>query len=131
MTRALIPGGAHCASPQAPSSELDHGRGRHCTGRALRAWRAPQRIVLIDCLTLWPSNLLFTGNAAFPGVGPVALPLTIIREHYPDFGPPLAYRKLREVHGIVLRKETVRKLMSNGGLRGRADSNRRQRSSLA
>lgn len=49
-----------------------------------------------------------------PGVANLAL--TIIRDRYPDFGPTLACEKLREVHGIVLAKETVRRLMSEAGL---------------
>lgn len=49
-----------------------------------------------------------------PGVAQMAL--NIIRERYADFGPTLACEKLREVHGIVLGKETVRKLMSEAGL---------------
>ena len=35
---------------------------------ALSRWCAPQRVVLVDCLTLWLSNLLFSGDAR-PGVG--------------------------------------------------------------
>ena len=42
--------------------------------------------------------------------------LTIIRERYADFGPTLACEKLRECHGLVLSKETVRHLMTDGGL---------------
>jgi hypothetical protein len=42
--------------------------------------------------------------------------LAIIRDRYPDFGPSLACAKLRKVHGLVLVKETVRKLMSDVGL---------------
>ena len=41
--------------------------------------------------------------------------LTVIRERYADFGPTLAYEKLREIHGIVVSKETVRQLMSEVG----------------
>jgi len=44
---------------------------------------------------------------------PAAVALAIIRERYPDFGPTLACENLREVHGIVLGKETMRKLMSD------------------
>lgn len=36
---------------------------------------------------------------------------SLIRERYPDFGPTLACEKLVEVHGLVLAKETVRRLM--------------------
>lgn len=42
--------------------------------------------------------------------------LNLIRTRYADFGPTLACEKLREVHGIVLAKETVRKLMAKAGL---------------
>lgn len=42
--------------------------------------------------------------------------LTIIRERYSDFGPTLACEKLRECHGLVLSKETVRHLMTDAGL---------------
>jgi transposase len=42
--------------------------------------------------------------------------LMIVRERYADFGPTLACEKLRERHGIVLAKETVRTLMSEAGL---------------
>lgn len=42
--------------------------------------------------------------------------LTIIRELYADFGPTLACEKLRECHGLVLSKETVRHLMTDAGL---------------
>lgn len=37
--------------------------------------------------------------------------LCIIREHYRDFGPTLALENLEEVHGLVLGKETIRRLM--------------------
>ena len=49
-----------------------------------------------------------------PGVADLAL--SIIRDRYFDFGPTLACEKLREVHGLVLAKETVRKLMMDCGL---------------
>ncbi|MDC8759859.1 bifunctional adenosylcobinamide kinase/adenosylcobinamide-phosphate guanylyltransferase [Janthinobacterium fluminis] len=38
---------------------------RHC---------APTRLVLVDCLTLWLSNLMFSGGADYPDVGDIALP---------------------------------------------------------
>jgi len=40
----------------------------------------------------------------------------LIRERYADFGPTLACEKLVEVHGLVLAKETVRRLMIEAGL---------------
>jgi transposase len=42
--------------------------------------------------------------------------LSIIRERYADFGPTLACEKLRECHGLMLSKETVRHLMTDAGL---------------
>jgi adenosylcobinamide kinase/adenosylcobinamide-phosphate guanylyltransferase len=41
---------------------------------SLRTHCAPDRIVLVDCLTLWLSNLLFSDGRAWPEVGEVALP---------------------------------------------------------
>lgn len=40
----------------------------------LEQWRAPHRLVLVDCLTLWLSNLLFTDGADYPDVGRIDLP---------------------------------------------------------
>lgn len=40
----------------------------------LREYCAPQRLVLVDCLTLWLSNLMFCDGRAWPEVGAVALP---------------------------------------------------------
>lgn len=40
----------------------------------LREHCAPQRLVLVDCLTLWLSNLMFCDGRAWPEVGEVALP---------------------------------------------------------
>lgn len=40
----------------------------------LREYCAPQRVVLVDCLTLWLSNLMFSDGRAWPEVGEVALP---------------------------------------------------------
>jgi transposase len=42
--------------------------------------------------------------------------LTIIRDRYTDFGPTLACEKLREVHGLFIGREAVRKLMTEAGL---------------
>lgn len=41
--------------------------------RTLRELCAPGRIVLVDCLTLWLSNLMFSGHQVYPEVGPVDL----------------------------------------------------------
>ncbi len=56
-----------------------------------------------------------TGNRLLPA-SLTDQALSIIREHYRDFGPTLAREKLEEVHGLVLGKETIRRLMINAGL---------------
>ena len=56
-----------------------------------------------------------TGNRQLaPGLGNQIL--TLIRDHYPDFGPTLANEKLREADGLVVSTETVRRLMMDTGL---------------
>lgn len=40
----------------------------------LRAHCSPGRLVLVDCLTLWLSNLMFCDGREWPEVGAVALP---------------------------------------------------------
>lgn len=49
-----------------------------------------------------------------PGLAQKAL--QIVQEHYPDFGPTLACEQLSERHGVVLSKETLRRLMIEAGL---------------
>lgn len=56
-----------------------------------------------------------TGNRQLP-VSLTELALNIIRERYLDFGPTLAQEKLAETHGLVLGKETIRRLMIKTGL---------------
>ena len=41
---------------------------------ALRRLCAPERIVLVDCLTLWLSNLMFSSEGKQPEIGAVDLP---------------------------------------------------------
>jgi len=41
---------------------------------ALAAWRAPHRLVLVDCMTLWLSNLMFSDSTQYPDVGTIELP---------------------------------------------------------
>lgn len=43
-------------------------------GAAIAAARSNDSMVLVDCLTLWLSNLLFDGHATCPEVGAIALP---------------------------------------------------------
>ena len=40
----------------------------------LRDYCAPRRLVLVDCLTLWLSNLMFCDGRAYPEVGALELP---------------------------------------------------------
>jgi len=56
-----------------------------------------------------PSN-----NQLAPGLAKKALHL--VRDHYGDFGPTLACEQLRDRHGIILSKETLRALMIGAGL---------------
>jgi adenosylcobinamide kinase/adenosylcobinamide-phosphate guanylyltransferase len=46
----------------------------------LATWRAPHRLVLVDCLTLWLSNLLFADGSHYPEVGEIALPASFHAE---------------------------------------------------
>lgn len=43
-------------------------------GDAIARWSAPQRLLLVDCLTVWLSNLLFSQPRDFPEVGAVEPP---------------------------------------------------------
>lgn len=56
-----------------------------------------------------------TGNRLLPA-SLTDQALNIIRERDADFGPTLAREKLAENHGIVLGKETLRRLMIKTGL---------------
>jgi adenosylcobinamide kinase/adenosylcobinamide-phosphate guanylyltransferase len=67
------------------ASRIAHHRARRPSGwttveeatalaSALRAQCAPGRIVIVDCLTLWLTNLMFAAHQDFPDVGPIDLP---------------------------------------------------------
>ncbi|TFW27378.1 bifunctional adenosylcobinamide kinase/adenosylcobinamide-phosphate guanylyltransferase [Duganella callida] len=43
-------------------------------GNQLLRWSSPDRVIMVDCLTLWLSNLLFSGGADYPEVGEITLP---------------------------------------------------------
>jgi adenosylcobinamide kinase/adenosylcobinamide-phosphate guanylyltransferase len=58
-------------------------------GAAVRRWSTAGRVVLIDCLTLWLSNLLFAGDAPYPEHGPIAPP-PAFAEQRADFLAALA-----------------------------------------
>lgn len=49
-------------------------------GEAIMQWAGPERVVLVDCLTVWLSNLLFAETQEFPEVGNIAPPAVFIRE---------------------------------------------------
>jgi adenosylcobinamide kinase/adenosylcobinamide-phosphate guanylyltransferase len=44
-------------------------------GDAILHWSAPQRLVLVDCLTVWLSNLLFAQEQEYPEVGEIDPPV--------------------------------------------------------
>lgn len=41
---------------------------------AIARYSTPDSVILVDCLTLWLSNLMFSGGCDFPEVGTVTLP---------------------------------------------------------
>jgi adenosylcobinamide kinase/adenosylcobinamide-phosphate guanylyltransferase len=43
-------------------------------GAAIAQWSTPQRLILVDCLTVWLSNLLFSEEKVFPEVGEIIPP---------------------------------------------------------
>ena len=43
-------------------------------GAAMTRWSAPNRLILVDCLTIWLSNLLFSGKTDFPEIGAIVPP---------------------------------------------------------
>jgi adenosylcobinamide kinase/adenosylcobinamide-phosphate guanylyltransferase len=46
-------------------------------GDALTQWCAPQRLVLVDCLTVWLSNLLFSEARDYPEIGHIDPPACV------------------------------------------------------
>ncbi len=85
------------------------GIGRRQTQRLLKAYRTQGASSLVSKVRGRP------GNRRKPEAI-CAEALAIIRERYDDFGPTLAAEKLRELHGIHLGRETVRRWMSDEGL---------------
>lgn len=45
-----------------------------------------------------------------------AFAVTLVKEHYADFGPTLAAEKLAEDHGLKVSRETLRKWMQDAGI---------------
>jgi adenosylcobinamide kinase / adenosylcobinamide-phosphate guanylyltransferase len=73
------------------SARIEHHRARRPAGwktveeptalaATLRILCAPGRIVLVDCLTLWLTNLMFSAQREFPDVGPIDLPSVFVDE---------------------------------------------------
>ncbi|MFC7514475.1 bifunctional adenosylcobinamide kinase/adenosylcobinamide-phosphate guanylyltransferase [Herbaspirillum sp. GCM10030257] len=55
-------------------------------GTAITQWSRPDTVILVDCLTVWLSNLLFSGQNDYPDVGPIVPPtaFTIERQSLLD-----------------------------------------------
>lgn len=49
-------------------------------GDAILHWSRSERILLIDCLTLWLSNLLFSEERSYPEVGEITPPMRFNEE---------------------------------------------------
>jgi adenosylcobinamide kinase/adenosylcobinamide-phosphate guanylyltransferase len=49
-------------------------------GAAMRAHSTPDNLLLIDCLTVWLSNLLFADGLDFPEVGRITAPQTFVAQ---------------------------------------------------
>lgn len=49
-------------------------------GAAIAEWSVPGRLVLIDCLTVWLSNLLFSEEREFPEVGAIVPSQRLLEE---------------------------------------------------
>lgn len=49
-------------------------------GAVIARWSAPQRVLLIDCLTLWLSNLLFSESKNYPEIGQIVPPPCFAQE---------------------------------------------------
>jgi adenosylcobinamide kinase/adenosylcobinamide-phosphate guanylyltransferase len=73
------------------AARIEHHRARRPAGwttveeatalaATLRTLCAPGRIVLVDCLTLWLTNLMFSTQREFPEVGPIDLPPLFVDE---------------------------------------------------
>lgn len=61
-------------------------------GDAILHWSSSGRVLLIDCLTLWLSNLLFSDGRSYPEVGEIT--------------PPVRFREERERFLDALEKTT-------------------------
>ena len=85
------------------------GLSRRQLERLLFKYKAQGAAGLVSAKRGRPSNHQLGAGVADRALG-------VIRDRYADFGPTLACEKLRECHGLVLAKETVRSLMIAAGL---------------
>lgn len=53
-------------------------------GEAILEWSGPNRVVLVDCLTVWLSNMMFSEGDHYPEVGRITLP-TLYHQLRADF----------------------------------------------
>lgn len=81
---------------------------RHCR-YLLQRYRTDGPLGMADRRRGKPSNYQLPAGIADRVV-------QIIRERYSNFGPTLACERLTELHGVVLSKETVCKLMTRSDL---------------
>jgi adenosylcobinamide kinase/adenosylcobinamide-phosphate guanylyltransferase len=65
-------------------------------GAVLAQWCAPERVVLVDCVTLWLSNLLFFDGRVYPDVGHIEAPPCFAEER------AALLQALREARGDVI-----------------------------
>jgi adenosylcobinamide kinase / adenosylcobinamide-phosphate guanylyltransferase len=49
-------------------------------GDAILRWSTPQRLLLVDCLTVWLSNLLFAQEQEFPEIGHIVPPAVFVEQ---------------------------------------------------
>ncbi len=68
----------------------------HALGDAIEQWSRADSVVLIDCVTLWLSNLLFDESVVHPDLGPITPPARFFQER------ENLLRALEQVHGDVI-----------------------------
>lgn len=49
-------------------------------GEVIARWSTPERVLLVDCLTVWLSNLLFSAQQDFPEIGEIVPPARFLEE---------------------------------------------------
>lgn len=64
--------------------------------KELDRWARPGQTVIVDCLTVWLGNLLFSGGADYPEVGPITAPAAFAEQRAALLG------SLAAAHGDVI-----------------------------